>query len=320
MTIPKPQNKKKFYQRWWFWLLVTFVLLGGGSTTAVLLLQDNQELAVDMISDTIEVERRDLKKTVSTTGKIVPEHSEQLSFTMTGKTTKINYKLGDQVNKDDELIEIDGGSYARHADEVIKAPFDGRILAVNTFIDDAVMPGISVVEIGYRTNFVEFTASESEVFELKTGQIVDITIPSYNNGNTTYHGVVESIDTVKTTSDAVSQMTGQASSTEVGFIVKVRPTDVPAEVMNLIGLTVDLDVIVAEQANLISLENAAIQYDEDNQPFVYLPTTDQTATELPKQNVTLGFETNEYVEIVDGLNEGVEVVLYIPQANASSPF
>lgn len=320
MTLPKPHGQKKFYKRWWFWLLIVFILLGGGTAVTVYITQSNTQLAIDMISDTVTVERRDLKKTVSTAGKIVPEHSEQLVYAIAGKTTKINYQPGDLVNKDDELVEIDGGSFARRADELLKAPFDGRVLAVQTFIDDTITPGVSVIEIGYRTNFIEFTASESEVFDLAEGQTVDITIPSYNNGDEAFQGVVEFIDTVKTVGGVSSQSTTQTGNTETGFIVKVRPTTVPAEAMNLIGLTVDLDVIVAEQADSVSIERAAIQYTDDNEPFVYLPTTDVTATALPEQTVTLGFEADEYVEITSGLAVGDEAVLYIPEANVSSPF
>lgn len=320
MAIPKPHAHKKFYRRWWFWLLLVFIVLGGGTAAWVMVSNNQVTRAADLMNDTVIVERRHLKKTVSTTGKIVPEHSEQLLFTISGKTTKVNYQPGDLVNKDDELIEIDGGSFARHADEVIKAPFDGRILAVHTFIDDTIAPGVSVVEIGYRTNFIEFTASESEVFDLKLGQTVDITIPSYNDGNVVYHGVVEFIDTVKTTTGSASQSTSQTGSAETGFIVQVRPTDVPEAAMNLIGLTADLDVVVAEQADSVSVERAAIQYNDEDKPFVYLPTTDPAATALPEQLIELGFEADEYVEVTSGLEVGAEVVLYIPEANVSSPF
>lgn len=320
MAIPKPHGHKKFYQRWWFWMLVVFIALGGGTAAWVMVTNDQVTHAIDLISDTVTVERRHLKKTVSTTGKIVPEHSEQLVFSISGKTTKVNYQPGDLVNKDDELIEVDGGSFARRADEVIKAPFDGRILAVNTFIDDTVAPGVGVVEVGYRTNFIEFTASESEVFDLKLGQAVDITIPSYNDGDVVYHGVVEFIDTVKTTAGSSAQLTSQTGSAETGFTVQVRPTDVPEAAMNLIGLTVDLDVVVAEQSDSVSVERAAIQYDDEDKPFIYLPTTDPAATALPEQSIELGFEADEYVEVISGLDVGTEVVLYIPEANVSSPF
>jgi hypothetical protein len=321
MMIPKPHGQKKFYRRWWFWLIVVLLPLSGGTVALVMLTQSSQPLAVDMISDTVTVERRDLKKTVSTTGKVVPEHSEQLSFAIAGQTTAVNYRPGDLVNKDDDLVKIDGGSFARAADEVLAAPFDGRILAVETFVDDTVTPGAAVVELGYRSNFIEFTASESEVFDLAVGQAVDITIPSLDDGSAIYRGVIEFIDTVKTQAGSASQVaiTGQGSS-ETGFIVQVRPTDVPSEAINLVGLTVDLDVVVAEQADSVAVERAAVQYDEDDQPFVYLPTTDPTLTALPQQTVALGFEADEYVEITSGLQVADEVVLYIPEANVTSPF
>ncbi len=271
--------------------------------------------------ETVTVQKRDLTKTVTATGYVVPEQTDQLAFLINGKTTAINKQVGDVVNKDEVLIEIDGGSGARHSDEQLKAPFDGKILAVATFVDDTIAAGTPVITIGYRTNVIEFIASEVEIFDLAVGQVSYLTIPGYDDGATAYQGVIEFIDPVKKDATASATATagtlGGSTNQETGFAIKIRPIDVPTEALALIGLTVDVEVVVAETTAALSLERAAIQYDDADQPFVYLPTEQ---TEAIVQEITLGFEGDEYVEIVSGLNEADSVVLYIPSSDAITPF
>lgn len=181
------------------------------------------------------------------------------------------------------------------------------------------------VVLSSTSNLIEFVASEGEVFELAIGQGVDITIPSFDDGETTYRGTIESIAHTKTEAGAIG-----TGATEIGFPVRIRATDVPKDIMQWVGLSVDLEVIVAKQPDALSVDRAAIQYDDENKPYVYLPfdVSEQTAIAtdstvplgLKRQDITLGFEGDDYVEVTAGLNEGDTVALYIPEANVTSPF
>lgn len=326
MTTALPQPpRKRFYTRWWFWFILIVLVLGGIAVTVGTNIKRSLDEANQTPQETITVQRRDLDRTISTTGKVVPEQTEQLAFEISGRTTAVNFKTGDLVDKDEVLVEIEGDNFARSQDEELTAPFDGRVLAVTTFVDDDIIPTTPVVEIGYRTNLIEFVASESEIFDIKSDQIANITIPSYGDGDTVYHGTVESIEPVKT--NALGGGTASATSTESGFTVRIRPTDIPDEALQFIGLTVEIEVVVAEQDNALSIERAAIQYDDNDKPFVYLPTATTTANITPtspdiltQQDIELGFEGDEYIEITDGLEEDDTVLLYIPEANVTSPF
>lgn len=251
------------------------------------------------------VKSRMLQRTVTATGKIVPEQSTALAFSIPGKITAVHGQVGDTVNKNDVLIVMDGDNFGRRADEELIAPFDGRILAVHTFVDDVVTAGVPLITVGYRTSFIEWIASEAEVFDLENGQVADITIPSYDDGARLYYGTVELIDPIKTEATSVS--------TESGFRVRIRPTDVPTAVLEHIGLTVDVAVIVAQTDAVASIERAAIQYDND-QPFVYV------SSNLRRQDVTLGFDGDEYIEILSGVKIGDTIALSIPASHVSSPF
>lgn len=305
-NLPKPP-KLSWYKRWWVWLIIILVLITGLAIVVQLAMarfqpEDTTE------NQTITATVRNLTKAVSTNGKIAPEHSEQLAFSLGGKVTAVNFKVGDEVNKDAVLAKV--GS------QQIKAPFDGRVLAINTFVGNTTTPGVAVFEVGYRTNFVDFIASESEVFDLAVGQQTELTIPTYDNGATTYHGVVELVDTKKTSGGVTNAQTGTSES---GYLVRIRPTDLPESAANLIGLTMNIQVLVEEKLGVLSVERAAMQYNDDDQAYVWLPSSMPEGLPV-EQLVETGFEGDDYIEITSGLEDGDTVVLNIPKAETGSVF
>lgn len=326
-SLPKPK-KKAFYTRWWFWLLVVLVLgtigIGLGGRAAY---EQAQKLKLGNLEETIQVEKRVLQKTIATNGTIKADQTAQLFATRPGKVVQVDVNVGDEINKDDVLIKTDGGSAS---DEEIKAPFDGRVLAVHTFVDSAASLTSPLVEVAFRSNHIEFIASESEVLNLRVGQHVNITVPSYQNGKTEYDGTITFVDVQKQTIASGNAAAGAVA--ESGYIVKVSADTLPEEVRNVIGLSVDLVVDVYETEPVLSLEPSAVQYDDDEQPFVYLPPelTDEFIMEalqaenvtdvLEKQDITIGFEGDQYFEITDGLKEGDQVLLYIPTTSTGSIF
>ena len=304
-SLPKPPTKR-WYKRVWVWLLITLLMIAG-IAIAGYIMTAGQATTVDT-SQTITATVRDLTKAVSTNGKVAPEHSEQLAFSFGGKVTEVNVQVGDLVDKDAVIAKVSGQS--------LKAPFDGRVLAVNTFVGNTTTPGVAVFELGYRTNFVDFIASESEVFDLVVGQQAELTIPTYDNGAVTYHGTVELVDTKKTTGDVMNAQTGTSES---GYLVRIRPTDLPASAANLIGLTINIKVLVEEKLNALSVERAAIQYNDNDEAYVWLPPV--APDMLPvEQVVTTGFEGDDYIEIAAGLTAGNTVVLNIPKTETASVF
>lgn len=160
-----------------------------------------------------------------------------------------------------------------------------------------------ISDIGYRTNYIDVLASESEVFDVAVDQTVDITVLAYDNGATTYHGVVESVANKKTI----------VSATETGYLVRIRPTDLPETVSRLIDLTVNVNILIDQRDDVLAIERAAVQYRADDTAYVLLPGQ-------VEQTIVTGFEGDDYVEIVSGLEAGDEVLLNIPKAETASPF
>lgn len=314
-VIPKP-HRKKFYQRWWFWLLVIIVLIIVLSTIAGIVSYKTAQLAqYNHLKEAVTVEKRDLQRTITTNGFVVPEEVAQISFSLPATVDEVNVQIGDSVSKDEVL--------AKAGNQQLKAPFDGRIIDVKIFKGAAVTPSVPAIEIGYNTSKIEFLASDSEVTELSEGQDVKITIPSNDNGKEEYAGEVSFVGVKK---QLIS--TGVTQSVETGYQVEVVSQELPNEFAQLSGLSVDIEIIVDKKHDALSIAIGAIQYDENDEPFVYLiPQLDESFVKRAKEvedvtdalkttEVKTGFEGDEYIEITDGLKDGEEVLLYVPVSSA----
>ncbi|HLD21538.1 MAG TPA: hypothetical protein VJB65_01445 [Patescibacteria group bacterium] len=322
-SIPKIQ-KKKWYKRWWIWTIaIVFILIIIIVNVARVSFQQAQLAKYQYLKESVETTHRTIRKTISTNGIITPDASTILTAKYPSTVTEVNFSIGDTVNKNDVIIKTEN--------ETIVAPFDGRLLALNTFVHELIAPSIAIAEVGYRSNHIEWFASDSEVLELKKDQEVLITVPSFNNGKDEYHGVVSFVDIQKQTTElgATSALTSQ--KLENGYRVHVTSEDMPEELTRVIGLSVDLEIVVEEKSNVLSLPTGAVQYTNEREAFVYaVPTVDQSFVEeaskvkdvtelLQKKMIHVDFSGDEYTEVTEGLSEGESVLLYVPQQTAS-PF
>ncbi|MFC1598071.1 efflux RND transporter periplasmic adaptor subunit [Patescibacteria group bacterium] len=320
--IPKP-TKKRFYVRVWFWFLIVLaVAIVFAVSYGAAAFQDAQIAAYSYLEETVQVERRTVEKTISTSGRIVSDEVASLTSAVPGTVTEVLVEVKEEVEEDETLLEVGAVE--------IKAPFDGRITSLGTFVGAPVTPGVPLLEIGFQSSHIEFYASEAEVLDLEEGLDVTMTVPAYNNGRDEYSGEVIYVDAKKQTTNAAAAAMGQ--SAESGYLVNVSLGDIPEELNSLIGLTIDLEIDVEQKQNVISLITGAVQYDDNNAAYVYIsPTVDQAFVEraaevedveelLERKYIEVDFQGDNYIEITSGLREGDDVLLFVPSTGSGSLF
>ena len=74
------------------------------------------------------------------------------------------------------------------------------------------------------------------------------------------------------------------------------------------GMFAKVDIALAEKQRVPSVAKKSVYTDEDGQQYVYLPSSDRKTA--VRQNVTVGFEDNDYAEITEGLAAGEEVLSF----------
>lgn len=74
------------------------------------------------------------------------------------------------------------------------------------------------------------------------------------------------------------------------------------------GMFAKVDIALAEKKDAPSVSKKSVYTDEQGQTYVYIPSSDKK--QAIRQNVTVGFDNNDYVEITDGLSTGEEILAF----------
>ena len=74
------------------------------------------------------------------------------------------------------------------------------------------------------------------------------------------------------------------------------------------GMFAKVNITLSEKKDAASVSKKSVYTDEDGQTYVLLPSADRKTA--VRQNVTVGFENNNYVEITEGLAAGEEVITF----------
>jgi RND family efflux transporter MFP subunit len=176
------------------------------------------------------------------------------------------------------------------AGTVIKAPISGRVLSVGGKIGSEVSPGgTGFIVLGDVTGIsVRAEVSEADVGRLAVGQEASITLP---NRAEAVAGRVSQLDPAGTVSDRLVRYGALVAFDEAG-------TDV------LLGQSATVAVTVASASDVLYVPTAAVAdlSGETGAVTVRLGGREQV------RSVRIGLRGEQYTEIVDGLEEGVEVV------------
>ena len=178
----------------------------------------------------------------------------------------------------------------------IKAPFTGTVTEVRVHVGDVVAPGTIAFRLDDLSEMlVDVDISEIDINAVRPGQQVTLTLDAVLGR--TYHGVVEKVAKVGTT-----------TPTGINFTVTVRLTD--ADEMVKPGMTAAVTISTERKEGVLLVPNRAVRT-VDGQTVVYVlrPGTSEP-TPVP---VTLGATANTVSEVLEGdLQEGDLVVLNPP--------
>lgn len=98
-----------FYKQKKFWIILVVLALGG------LWYWRNKTANAGPFYDTTPVVKQELKQTVEITGQVAPRDRIDLSFKASGRLTKINVSVGQEVKAGEVLAELDGRDLALSA-------------------------------------------------------------------------------------------------------------------------------------------------------------------------------------------------------------
>lgn len=188
-------------------------------------------------------------------------------------------------------------AYQATQNATVKATLAGKVsnLAVTTgsgvsaaTLTSSPRPVLTISSQG--STEVIVSLSESDIAKVQEGQEAIIEINAIDNE--TYNGIVRRVDEVGTDNGGVIRYNAYIEVLEADSRIRS-------------GMTVDVDIITKKLHNVLSVPNSAVKpyqggravrvYDAGKRDFVYKP-------------VTVGVRGNSRTQILDGIEEGQEVV------------
>lgn len=189
----------------------------------------------------------------------------------------------------------------------IIAPFSGTVVSVPVEVGqtlNAVQSAPTVAQIADLGKMeIKMEVSEADIGQIKVGDIVEYNVLS--NVENKFRAKVSSIDPGLTTlSNGNYSTTNSSSSTTksaVYYYVKMLVNNESGALR--IGMTTQNKIIVKEVKDAIQIPLIALKTDEEGN-YALL----KTGNEISKKYLKIGIKTEAYAEVIEGLNEGDEVV------------
>ena len=193
------------------------------------------------------------------------------------------------------------------AETVITAPMDGVV------VGEPLTPGTMAVQGNSNPTVIMRIADlskkqirakidETDIGSVRVGQKATFTVDAFPKS--TFTATVSKISqTDVTNSWETSTSSSSSSSVSVVYYYVTLDVDDPDGLL-LPGMTAQVEVTTSDRPGVLALPIAALKTNSKG-AYVILAQSDGSTTE---QSVMTGIYSDEYVEILDGLSEGDEVV------------
>ncbi|MDD5304899.1 MAG: efflux RND transporter periplasmic adaptor subunit, partial [Elusimicrobia bacterium] len=174
----------------------------------------------------------------------------------------------------------------------VVASLPGEVILRNVVVGQAVDPGTVLFAVA-DTLIVNASVDESDIGKIKLGQKARIRLDSYPD---------------QTVDGKVFDMLyeGRNVSNVITYGVKVRPDRVPPFFRS--QMTANVSFLLKRKEDALLLPAAAVKDGPAGKRVVTIPSAEKGGTPETRE-VTTGIETDEQVEIVDGLAAGDKVLI-----------
>lgn len=272
---------KKRSKKWIIWTVVILgvVMLAGFKLRAPRQLQGNE----------IEAKTGDITTYYSFSGSIEAKNRQKVFAEQAMQIKEFNVSVGENVKKDDVLFVTNFG-------QKIKAKIDGEILDIFVEEGQQVMPGTNVIEIvNYSDLELKVKVDEYDLPAIKNESLANVTIHALSKD---IEGRVSDVSKEGVYMNGVTLFTSIISIENDGDI--------------LVGMSAEAKVLDESVKGVVTLPMSVIQFDEDNNPFVYI----KEENTLNKVQLTLGITDGVHVEVKSGIAAGQKA--FVPKDETRS--
>lgn len=216
---------------------------------------------------------------------VVHAKRTQMIVAPAADTVKTVYVVqNQQVSEGDKLYKTESG-------QTVRAGIDGEITSLSVTEGDVINAGETTAQIIDMSDLeVRLNVDEYDVQAIQPGTAAEITVLALNKA---FSGTVTSLDKNGTASGDLSYYTARADLEEGEGVYP--------------GMQVSAKILREKTEGAVVLKMSAIQFDEYNQSFVYVPSGDDD--EPTKVPVTVGISDGMNCEILSGISAGQTVLV-----------
>lgn len=191
---------------------------------------------------------------------------------------KIFVEDGQQVAKDDKLIQLSNG-------QIVRAEIQGVVNEISVRQGDTVLEGDSLIDLcDFQNLEAVITVDEYDVENISVGQVCTVTVLPLEI----------SFETQITSINRVSESPGM-----VAYYTVLAAFSAPEQVLP--GMQATVSIAADQKDNAMLLDMGALAFDEENKPYVLRQTADG---DYEAAYVEVGLNDGIRVEIIDGLAVG----------------
>ncbi len=273
----KAKTRRRALRRIIITLIVLALLAGAGW-----LAYSSLKAEYTVTYDTYTATRGSISNALSFSGNLSLVDSATYAASSSGTVKTVYVAANDEVAEGDKLLRLNNG-------ETITADFAGRVNKLNVREGDEVTQGQEVVQIADFSHLqISFRVDEYDISDVHVGDACTVTVTALE----------KSFDTTIGAIDHISSSGGNvAYYTATAYVDVGDPNVLP-------GMQVTVSITQEETTDAVILKVDAVSFDMTNQAFVWMKNE---AGELEQVYITTGVSNGNYIEVVDGLNEGDEV-------------
>lgn len=235
-------------------------------------------------------------KDPSATAKI--QTLQQQMNTLEQQKDNLKPATNEKIQEADNAISLAQISLAQANDNLNKntssivADIDGTVTVLSAVVGNTGTPAQVAVEVQDLDNLqAKVLCGKYDAEKVKLGETAEV-----NNGGVTYKGQVSNIAPI-----AVSTVSNSGQETNLPVYVDI--TDKTPDLK--VNFDADIDILVAEQKDVIKVPAESIKTEKDGTSYVYIVQGNKAI----KKKITIGVQSDMEVEVKSGVNVGDKVIL-----------
>ncbi|QWU13846.1 HlyD family secretion protein [Paenibacillus sophorae] len=240
--------------------------------------------------ESVNAKTGDITTYYSFSGNVETKNRQTVMAEKILQISDIKVEEGDTVTEGEVLLTTTAG-------DEIKSKINGEIVKINVEDNAQVMAGTALLDIVDYNLELNVKVDEYDIHALAPGKETTVKIGAINKEMT---GKISSISNE-----------GQIMNGITFFMATI---DLAKDEDLKIGMSAEVKVISNKAAGVVTLPMTAIQFDDNNQPYVL--KKDQNGAEV-KTEITTGINDGTTVEVKSGVANG-ETILYKKAAAAST--